>query len=317
MKSDEEWPTSEVITNEEEIMKEKRKNIISTLANITAEKWYLIYFSSYFKIVRMISWILRFINNCRHGGRNYGKTLSVEELNIAEKKLVKIVQQEAFSSEEQLKGHFTFRDEEGIIRLKTKILRRHDDENFRCPIVLPSKHELVERMIQDYHLQLLHAGTQVLLTNIRQKFWIIKGRKTVQGVISKCVRCKRHSAKALDTVPCPLPEDRVRDAYAFEVTELIESLSTNGFFLGFRRFIARKGRPIVVYSDNGTNFVGARNLLSDLLTGTKLSEVLRQMKIQVEVKSTNLQHGGAAGGETGSDDQEIIEKSPGKSITFI
>ncbi|XP_035224932.1 uncharacterized protein LOC118197523 [Stegodyphus dumicola] len=166
----------------------------------------------------MISWILRFINNCRHGGRNYGKTLSVEELDIAEKKLVKIVQQEAFSSEEQLKGHFTFIDEEGIIRLKTKILRRHDGENFRCPIVLPFKHELVERMIHDYHLQLLNAGTQVLLTNIRQKIWIIRGRKTIQGVISKCVRCKRHSAKALDTVPCPLPENRVRDAYAFEVT---------------------------------------------------------------------------------------------------
>ncbi|XP_035214816.1 uncharacterized protein LOC118188493 [Stegodyphus dumicola] len=148
----------------------------------------------------MICWILRFINNCRHGGRNYGKTLSVEELDIAEKKLVKIVQQEAFSSEEPLKGRFTFRDEEGIIRLKTKILRRHDDENFRCPIVLPSKHELVERMIQDYHLQLLHA-------------------------------------------------------------ELIGSLSTSGFFLGIRRFIARRGRPRVVYSDNGTNFVGARNLL--------------------------------------------------------
>ncbi|XP_035222751.1 uncharacterized protein LOC118195535 [Stegodyphus dumicola] len=185
----------------------------------------------------------------------------VEELDIVEKKLVKIVQQEAFSSEEPLKGHFTFRHEEGIIRSKTKILRRHDDENFRRPIVLPSKHELVERMIQDYHLQLLHAGIQVLLTNIRQKFWIIKGRKTVQRVISKCVRCKRHSAKALNTVPCPLPEDRVRDAYAFEVTgvdvagplylkenrkawillftcevycavhlELIESLSTNRFF---------------------------------------------------------------------------------------
>ncbi|XP_035217854.1 uncharacterized protein LOC118191153 [Stegodyphus dumicola] len=144
-------------------------------------------------------------------------------------------------------------------------------------------------MIQDYHLQLLHAGTQVLLTNIRKNFWIIRGRKTIQRVISKCFRCKRHSAKAPDTVPCPRPEYRVRDAYAFEVTgvdiagplylkenrkvwillftcgvyravhlELIESLSTNGFFIGFRRFIAQ---PRVVYSDNGTYFAGTRNLL--------------------------------------------------------
>lgn len=46
--------------------------------------------------------------------------------------------------------------------------------------------------------------------------------------------------------------------------ELITSLSTEDFLLALKRFISRRGNPSVIYSDNGTNFVGARNQLNDL-----------------------------------------------------
>ncbi|GFW24647.1 integrase catalytic domain-containing protein [Trichonephila clavipes] len=39
--------------------------------------------------------------------------------------------------------------------------------------------------------------------------------------------------------------------------ELVTSISTECFIQAFRRFIARRGQPSIVYSDNGTNFVGA------------------------------------------------------------
>jgi len=41
-------------------------------------------------------------------------------------------------------------------------------------------------------------------------------------------------------------------------------LSTHGFLTALRRFTARRGLPREIYSDNGTNFVGANNQLREL-----------------------------------------------------
>ncbi|GFT46848.1 integrase catalytic domain-containing protein [Trichonephila clavipes] len=46
--------------------------------------------------------------------------------------------------------------------------------------------------------------------------------------------------------------------------ELTSSLSTDAVLLSLRRFIARRERPRVIYSDNGTNFRGADGELSDI-----------------------------------------------------
>jgi hypothetical protein len=46
--------------------------------------------------------------------------------------------------------------------------------------------------------------------------------------------------------------------------EILTSLSTEGFLLGLRRFIARRGRPDTIYTDNGTKFLGANNLMKKL-----------------------------------------------------
>ncbi|XP_035220570.1 uncharacterized protein LOC118193572, partial [Stegodyphus dumicola] len=125
-----------------------------------------------------------------------------------------------------------------------------------------------------------------------EEFWIIGARRRIRSVVKQCVRCKRFSAKPPTTAPIQLPLDRVRDAFAFEVTgidlcgplilknknktwvvlftcavyrcvhlELVTSVSTECFIQAFRRFIARRGRPSTVYSDNGTNFVGTSALL--------------------------------------------------------
>lgn len=46
--------------------------------------------------------------------------------------------------------------------------------------------------------------------------------------------------------------------------EIVSDLSTDGFLAAFRCFIARRGIPTNVYSDNGTNFRGANNYFKEL-----------------------------------------------------
>ena len=46
--------------------------------------------------------------------------------------------------------------------------------------------------------------------------------------------------------------------------EIVSDLTTEGFLGAFRRFIGRRAVPVHVYSDNGTNFVGANNQLREL-----------------------------------------------------
>lgn len=46
--------------------------------------------------------------------------------------------------------------------------------------------------------------------------------------------------------------------------EVVHDLSTNSFILTLQRFIARRGKPYKIYSDNATNFIGTRNKLNEL-----------------------------------------------------
>ncbi|XP_062541250.1 uncharacterized protein LOC134209275 [Armigeres subalbatus] len=44
----------------------------------------------------------------------------------------------------------------------------------------------------------------------------------------------------------------------------VKDLTSEAFLAAFKRFIARRGKPILVMCDNATNFVGARRELSEL-----------------------------------------------------
>ena len=46
--------------------------------------------------------------------------------------------------------------------------------------------------------------------------------------------------------------------------DVVSDLTTEGFLAALKRFIARRGKPKNIYSDNGTNFVGANNELKEL-----------------------------------------------------
>ena len=56
--------------------------------------------------------------------------------------------------------------------------------------------------------------------------------------------------------------------------EKLESLETESFINSLRRFVARRGQPTKIFSDRGTNFVGADTELKKSLLDLSESEIL-------------------------------------------
>lgn len=292
--TEKEWPHSEEQPDEDVLNKEKRKTVLNLLDKEEKPDWYYRYFSSYRKIVRMIAWILRLLYNFRNVEKNLSVEISVEEFERAEKRLFKLIQEETFTGlqDPSIRALRPIADKDGLFRAKTNIIQRKDEENFLYPVILPSNHPVVQRLIIEKHLEKQHAGVSTLMAHLRESVWILKSRKTIRNVIRKCIKCKRFQVPRIEVEPGVPPEDRVREAKIFEVVgvdlagplyladktkawivlytcavyraihlELITSLSTEAFLQSLRRFIARRGRPFVIYCDNGTNFVGTNNVL--------------------------------------------------------
>ncbi|XP_024880770.1 uncharacterized protein LOC112460357 [Temnothorax curvispinosus] len=185
--------------------------------------------------------------------------------------------------------------EDKLVRVKTKLVYRDDLVGLRFPILLPGGHPIVSCLIRSIHLRFCHAGVQFVLNKLRKQFWILRGRREAKRIIASCTVCRRFKQKRAKAVPGTLLRDRVKDAMAFETTgvdlcgplylksgekvwivlftcavyrcvhlELVTSLSTEAFLLALRCFIGRRGRPSTIWSDQGTNFVGANNLFDSL-----------------------------------------------------
>ena len=112
-----------------------------------------------------------------------------------------------------------FLDQEGFIPCGGRIHNAPLTELTRFPYLLPAKHQLTRMIVLDAHATQLHAGTSALVSHIRQRYWIPSIRQYIQGLLKKCVTCRKVMGKQYRAPdPPPLPKIRVQDATPFTVT---------------------------------------------------------------------------------------------------
>ncbi|XP_043283141.1 uncharacterized protein [Venturia canescens] len=202
----------------------------------------------------------------------------------------------------KLKTLNPFVDEEGILRVGGRLKNAQLPYTQRHPALLPRSHRITSLIIEHHHQQNYHSGIQTTLYAIRRQYWIIDGRSQIRKVIRNCITCFRANPTTAAYTMGNLPSLRVTEARPFSKVgvdycgpffikekkhrnrgkikvyvavfvclvvkavhlEVVSDLTTDGFLGALRRFISRRGKPIFMHSDNGTNIVGANNELKEL-----------------------------------------------------
>ena len=83
-----------------------------------------------------------------------------------------------------LRPHNPFVDEDGLLRVGSRLINADIAHEQKFPLILPPKDTVVRSMIRSMHLKLVHAGPKATLTVIRHKFWVNKGLQATKSIIN-------------------------------------------------------------------------------------------------------------------------------------
>lgn len=102
--------------------------------------------------------------------------------------------------------------------LKVGSLHQHASIDYirEHPILLSSKHRLTVLQFKQEHIWLLHPDTNLLLTSIKTKFWLLGGRNL--EISCECIRCFHYRPKQVMPFISELPRTRLFPAPLFHVT---------------------------------------------------------------------------------------------------
>ncbi|KAI7812665.1 hypothetical protein IRJ41_006769 [Triplophysa rosa] len=208
-------------------------------------------------------------------------------------------------------------DATGLIRVGGRLRRASDlDLEAIHPIVLDPRHPTTKLLIKDTDQRLHHPGSERVLAELRRQYWVLRGREAVRKHQYTCRDCqlwrgKPQTPRLADLPPCRLnlckppfystgvdcfgpftvkigrrQEKRWGIIYKCLTTrcvhlDLLEHMDSDAFLLSLRRFIARRGKPLELFCDNGTNFVGGNRELWESFEAMspKLQEPLAEQNI--------------------------------------
>lgn len=246
------------------------------------------------------------------------------QLFYFKEEIAQLKSQKSVSKRSPLHTLNSFLDQEGILRVGGRINQASLAFDKKHPMIIPSSSHLTRLIVSDAHQRTLHGGPQVMLNYLRSKFWIIRGRDQVKKCYRQCVTCLRYAKPPANQLMGQLPEVRLRPDKAFSSSgvdyagpinirfspgrgsksykgyiclficmstraihlEAVSDLTSQGFIAAFRRFVSRRGHCRNLYSDNGTNFVGADKQLREMFKNAQ-SEFSKELSPLLSLENTD------------------------------
>ncbi|XGW03194.1 hypothetical protein V3C99_014862 [Haemonchus contortus] len=228
--------------------------------------------------------------------------ISPTEFSVAETLLIKehYRESEPLLLRMPLQRFNAHRSSDGLIRCPHRM--QHAANPIKATILLVPSHPLVKLVIMHVHLLQFHSGVHATIATLRRSYFIPSIRNAVTKVLRSCIICKRMNGLPYRYPAMPsLPKERVNRSRPFQnigldyfgplrykdtsVTtskiwislftcmttraihlEIVMDNSTHEFLLAFRRFVARRGTPEYILSDNATTFCAAKSVLQQLLS---------------------------------------------------
>ncbi|XP_034536205.1 uncharacterized protein LOC117810467 [Notolabrus celidotus] len=218
----------------------------------------------------------------------------------------------------------------GLIRVGGRFRKMDDSCSIELhPVVLDPHHAVTRLLIQDFDQRLLHPGPDRVFAEIRRQYWVLRGRQAIKHHQRLCTECRKWRGKPVVPQMADLPPARLRvlkppffstgvdcfGPYNIKVgrrnekrwgvvfkclttrcvhLDLLASLDADSFLLALRRFIARRGTPSEILSDQGTNFRGAERELSEAFSAMEpqLQDRLAQKRIKFKLNPPAAPHFG-------------------------
>ena len=104
-------------------------------------------------------------------------------------------------------------DENGLYRSTSRLNRAKSlPHNVKHPIILNRKHFLTNLIVLDIHERIKHNGERQTLPELREEFWIPRGKSFVKQVLRSCIICRKFNARPYLYPKIPdLPPERLDD----------------------------------------------------------------------------------------------------------
>nr|XP_029708964.1 uncharacterized protein LOC115255174 [Aedes albopictus] len=155
-------------------------------------------FSNLSRLIRSTAWMIRFVRNSSKQHDRLGGPLTAKEVSYATTLWIHSVQQHAFGDElKMLRANKPVQDKlltqldpyvsDGIMQVGGRLRNAEClDDNAKHPIILDRHHRFVKLLIEDYHKRANHFGLDLVLNQIKEKYYFSKMRATVKTVIHNC-----------------------------------------------------------------------------------------------------------------------------------